>query len=584
VAFLPQDEDEQKKEAGMNVLAGASEPQLGAVPGQEQAAPQEGQDVALSGGSSTIGANQPQQPQSTGTQKQGSGQFTDIRKYISANKPQAGRLAQAATGSLQKKAGQIGQGIQQKQSAFQHQLGQQQRGLEQAKKFTKQSLELANKGQEVDNIERFKQLATGAQKFGDVGELNLAQQQQKARALSNIAGQAERATGASRMLQEAFGGRQYTGGQRALDALILGGDKGARESVVTGAQGISGGIQDQLRQARMSALAGATEQGEQDIAFREQLGRQLSGARESASADIQAQTEKAKQDLIAEQKAFQDKLQSGTLTEEDITRYTNKEQLAAAVEDFNQRRGDLQSRLQTDDPTALAEFMGSMPGGQFGSQGVEISSQSALLNKQIEEMRRMGISEEDISNNVRQTVIGDIEAAQRQAEASNRAGDVTQLMRAFGATEGLSAKDLERVRGLGADELIGRFTGSYAPVPGVMGPVGGVGNLTEFSRRLGALSPLAQQIEAPTEQSYIKQFADLARQRGGGEDLAGLFSAIDPESITSGAAASDAALARQNALAALAGQVGTGVQREGSLPELAGSFDLLSGLKQLRGY
>jgi hypothetical protein len=102
---------------------------------------------------------------------------------------------------------------------------------------------------------RFQELMQGPTGISQVGNLNIAQQNQRARALQQLAGTANTEMGRRGLLQDTFrqGGKEYTQGMGSLDQLITSGDQQAREALVTGVQEQATGLQDQLQQVSSEA-------------------------------------------------------------------------------------------------------------------------------------------------------------------------------------------------------------------------------------------------------------------------------------------------------------------------------------------
>lgn len=150
MAFLANDPNREidEKNVSMNVVNPTDQGQAKDTSSEAQNQPQTG----ATAGSSTIQASDTQgsqqAPQSAGRRpseggKGSSGQFTNIRKYIEANKPQATKMAGAAGAQTQKQSQAIGQQVQQQKQQLKQQIQQNQAKLDQAKKFSDQQLWLA---------------------------------------------------------------------------------------------------------------------------------------------------------------------------------------------------------------------------------------------------------------------------------------------------------------------------------------------------------------------------------------------------------------------------------------------------------
>jgi len=108
---------------------------------------------------------------------------------------------------------------------------------------------------------RFQELTKGPTGISQVGNLNIAQQNQRARALQQLAGTANTEMGRRGLLQDTFrqGGKEYTQGMGSLDQLITSGDQQARDALVTGVQeqakGLQGKLGDIVQQSNIAKLA-----------------------------------------------------------------------------------------------------------------------------------------------------------------------------------------------------------------------------------------------------------------------------------------------------------------------------------------
>jgi hypothetical protein len=229
-------------------------------PQEQQDENQQQQQTGAGGEAPTIGSA----PQATNAppaqQRQGSGRYTNLQKYIQANQGAGERLgsgiSQQMTRTFQPgqkqaetQAEKIGQNIQQgketlaRGTGYGEQMKQQDFNAQQfvgdqnrLQDFTKFRF-----GQNVDEA------VLGAQKQG----LDVAAQQQLAKTQAR-AGQIGSEQGRFGLLQEAFGGRgvtrpQYSSGQQRLDQLFLqagGGDNVQKlQNVVRGQQGQVQGLQ-----------------------------------------------------------------------------------------------------------------------------------------------------------------------------------------------------------------------------------------------------------------------------------------------------------------------------------------------------
>lgn len=397
MAFISE-EEEKSQEAGMNVLAGADQPQ------PEAAGSPTTPSQPVSGMAPTPGSAAPQQgsqPQSQAPKgSKGSGMFTDIRKYIKANQPSAQKMAGAVTSGVGQQAGDIRRQLESQQQKFQGQLAQNQQKLQQGQQFAGQTLQTAQQydptkmyqdistlqsqmtgaqdpgaapqliqalnadfsnavqptesysdldisklgvkggagdyqqkvyeeyrniknqrmmdaynkatqafaeeqarkqqigektqqaeemmGEQLYSPEEFEKLQgimTGRTAIDTTTPLDTTDAQMRLKALQGITGDATRATGRDQILRNVFGrDQQYTRGQQALDAALLGATPGLAEQVAQSVTSDVGNLASQVQQARRQSIAdlyGAQQQArgfeESRDALRQSLESQLAG-------------------------------------------------------------------------------------------------------------------------------------------------------------------------------------------------------------------------------------------------------------------------------------------------------------------
>jgi hypothetical protein len=151
---------------------------------------------------------------------------------------------------------------------------------------------------------RFQELMKGPTGVSEVGNLNIAQQNQRARALQQLAGTANTEMGRRGLLQDTFrqGGKEYTQGMGSLDQLITSGDAQAREALVTGVQDQAQGLQDQLQQVSSDAN---TAKMAQDMAMKN-FGSQVAEMAEDPLSGMTTDMKKAYEDELAARQALFD--------------------------------------------------------------------------------------------------------------------------------------------------------------------------------------------------------------------------------------------------------------------------------------
>lgn len=248
MAYFPK-KTQQDELASMNSLGPTSQAQNTVQQNQNQVAGQ----APVGGTSASSGSpEQAASPKST----KSSGMGADVRKYVNQNQPQ--NIAAGVEKATDSQAQAVGQQVQKQQSQFTNQVNQQRSMQEQAYQKAQQSLQAAqNLGADgtLDDAS-VKQYQSAAQMQSTAPQLDLTAAQSQSQRLANTAQQAT--TGRkSELLRQAFTGQgqAYSGGQSALDELILGGDTQAGERLVSQAQQAAKDQQVNITQARKDALA-----------------------------------------------------------------------------------------------------------------------------------------------------------------------------------------------------------------------------------------------------------------------------------------------------------------------------------------
>lgn len=294
--------DDSNSNQAPQQIAGSAPLSQGSTPAASQG--QAGDSTGGSGGTPMQSNGQPTQG-STGTNrgsgKASSGAYTNIQKYVSKNQPQAQNMAAAVTQNVEKQAGSIQNIAQQKKQDQQNLIDQNNQIMNQQKKEAaniinqqtglqvagyeapqNQPAQPAQQDQEAQ-AKRFQELMQGPQGTANVGALNLADQQNKANALQQLAASGRTEQGRRNMLKDTFQKQgAYTQGMSGLDNLIVGGDAGAREAIVQGT--------DQAGRALLQNLAGINQQGQEALGSYQdtagQFGEQVSGMAGNLSGNI----------------------------------------------------------------------------------------------------------------------------------------------------------------------------------------------------------------------------------------------------------------------------------------------------------
>lgn len=218
------DQDQDQQQPGMNILS----------PTQTAPAPAETGIQPVGPSTPTPTMAQPGQAAAPSTKPKkgvGSGTFTNIRRYIEANKPATQQMTQQVAGKVEQQAGQIGQSLQQKQQAYQQQLEQNKQNVQQAQQFGTQMLQQAGQQQAggqyftptTEQAQRFQQIASGEQRFAEMPELNIQKQIMESQRLARETEGAKTAQGRAELLRKTYGEgpQDYSRGMTMLDQILL---------------------------------------------------------------------------------------------------------------------------------------------------------------------------------------------------------------------------------------------------------------------------------------------------------------------------------------------------------------------------
>lgn len=150
MAYIKNPADEEQQQGTMNTLGGNTSPQ-----GTQQTSPEaQNTPINISGQqSASVGAG-PSQPSTQAKKGVGSGQYTNVKKYIDANKGATSNLAQSATQDFTKRAQSVGQAVQKKQDQLNQGIQQNQQSLGQAKQFGQTTLNSAQNQQDMSELQK----------------------------------------------------------------------------------------------------------------------------------------------------------------------------------------------------------------------------------------------------------------------------------------------------------------------------------------------------------------------------------------------------------------------------------------------
>lgn len=397
--------------AGINPLAAGSTTLADSQP--EDTSKSQNQAPTGSPSSSTIqsqGNTPPPQNQAQNAPKKpaSSGMFTNIQKYVQKNKPQAQKMSTAVQQDFGQKAQQIRSAAEEKEGTFQTNLGAAQSGLQgsideasgaienimgdqfvpspnqQPQPQQPTQAQETNQEQQPpsidDSVSTVQNLLQEGPNVQDVAAINLAEQASRTAALQRLADSSQREQGRRALMQQTFGDRSYTRGQSDLDNLIMGGDLGARESLINAVRGESGALNEQIEgikkqsQAELNNLQSGIEGFENEI--NELININREGLTQAEIDRIDAKIEERSAKLEEYKQLFEDEVNSYAQRLEDFANLSRPELadylLTTAGLKFNNETG----QWEGDDTSTLNQVM-----RQFGASR---AYQDYLMNQAIE--------------------------------------------------------------------------------------------------------------------------------------------------------------------------------------------------------
>lgn len=608
MAYIPQ--DEQNQEQGMNVLGqdqsqanqqGQQDPQQPVqIGGGQSATIQPGgpapqafnQANQAPGGQQAAGG---QAPQRRAQKPRGSGLFTDLRKYVEANRPAAQRIAGAVTQGVQQEASRIGEQVRQQSAQYQQRVADEAQKQRQAVDFAEQQIQAASQGQQLQDqdVQRFRDLARGTEQYGQIADYVDTPQALEAQQLARRAAIMGTAQGLGRNLEETFGrGEQYTTGQRALDALILGGDRGAREDIVQASQQTTQGLQDQMRDARRAALQAAGEVRRDAEMLGGGLETRVGEEQQLVESDIDRLLQEQRDAITSEQQAFQDALRTGTLTEDQLRRFLDQSDLDAAI-----RRRQEQLREQARFATDPRAFADDRAGGH--GYGDLTTHNAALMFSR--GGYTGGLTDPRInSGTLGQRITGQLDAIMNLNPGMNDVRGVRNILENDPGAGGRIYRAARMMSELGAsqNEIADIIDQAEASVDKIAMPHEGDSKMARL-QRTGAqnqyetnlnqaiLSAMGRYMEDRADtlssQGMIDSFLDAAnRQRR--TDTGDILAGMDVGTIERADVISPEIIARQQALAQLAGQPGIGIAAPSGRELTPGSVNLFDALRRYGVY
>lgn len=273
----------EEEESGSTINVLGQSPQKESL---QQYAQQAQQPVSVSGKApATVGTDQamPTGP----TEPTGSGLFTNIRKFVEANKGAGHQIAGTAKEKVGRRAADVGQAVAKKESELQTNIQQATGQAQTAQTQAQQALKAASTTGQLtpEQIEKFRGVATGTA-FQAAPTFDIGQEQKQTEDIARQAELAQTAPGRFGLLREFFGTpeQRYGRGLQRLDVAFLQQDPTARQDIATGLRDISTAAQQEITDAEKLAMA-------EDTGLIPKYQKQIQGIRTGLETGLeQAQT------------------------------------------------------------------------------------------------------------------------------------------------------------------------------------------------------------------------------------------------------------------------------------------------------
>lgn len=315
MAYLQQNpENTEEEKTGMNTLGDDTQGGQN-ISSQPQNVPSNASGASLQAGGQPA-AQSGSQAQSQPSKRASSGMFTNIRKYIDANRGAGQKIGGAITKDLSKQASDVGKQVQRQKQKYESNIQQQRERMgtagTQAEDILNRAMDTTAYAQKQTPItsaeeQQFRDLTTGKTQFANLDAINLANQQRQAKELEQRAKGLETFGGRTQALKDVFGRqRDYTRGQSALDAALLQKDLGGLvdQAGQIGRQ-TGEGVQS-ARQAALQSLAGF--KGDEQ-SFQQRLQDLASGRVGEAESQLQSELAKLKEARLSDYETLQTKAQ-----------------------------------------------------------------------------------------------------------------------------------------------------------------------------------------------------------------------------------------------------------------------------------
>lgn len=304
---LSASQEEERKKVSGNLIQTGPEPAFGA------AAP--------------VGSNKPVSPTPSATQQikasEAAGQprtsgFTGVGRYLQA--ASGSQLGQQISGKISQAGQEAQKTLQQATEQFRTGLGQQQKEAKEAFKDVSSTLSGIEQGQigqpSAEAVRQYGLISSGqygAQ--GGISELASESVKRKLQTASQLAQAGQTSSGREGLLRQSIGrtGKQYTGGQSALDAMLL----GQQAQEFKKAERETAGIGQRLGLEQKRAEEQARQFGTEIQKAKEQITGKTSGLEKQIKSDITGQKEFYQKRISDIFEALQDDISKGEVSKEN---------------------------------------------------------------------------------------------------------------------------------------------------------------------------------------------------------------------------------------------------------------------------
>ena len=328
--------------------------------------------------------------------RSGSGTYTNLKKYIDANQPKAQQIGSRISSGIRGEKSSLEQDIAKKREkslGAGSKISQEQQRLDSAGQFASGLIDQAGAtGPSEEDLKRFKAIREGTTSIDTGTGPNLYKEAGKAADLKRRAAELLSSRGRVAELSRAVGKQSptYTGGQRALDALLISGKRGAQAVDSRGLQRDVSGLDKQTSSLEGDIRSKLAEQQRQRGDIARTATEQLAAKQQGIQSDVASQLEQAQ----AEQAALRAKVESGQhLSPEEMAKLgadpesiqkglldqTFGQKLSDYVHFGNIAEGDVRTAAHAAQLNALRQLAGQPAGDlQAGSGQIATGAQDYI--------------------------------------------------------------------------------------------------------------------------------------------------------------------------------------------------------------